>query len=68
MSKVALHESPWPGTMTVSVMGGDMKLGKALATGVAEERPQAQVQEPEDLELPEEIQELKAPEEVPAAR
>lgn len=52
---------PW------SFMGGVMKLGKVLATGVAEERPQAQVEEPE-LELPEEIKELKAPEEVPAAR
>jgi hypothetical protein len=49
-------------------MGGDMKLGKPLATGVAEERPQIQAQEPEDLELSEEIQEPKAPEEVPAAR
>lgn len=46
-----------------------MKLGKALATGVAaEERPEAQVQAPEELELPEETKELKAPEEVPAAR
>ncbi|MFF1294652.1 MULTISPECIES: hypothetical protein [unclassified Streptomyces] len=44
-----------------------MKLGKALATGVAEERPQTHEQEP-GLELPEEIKELKAPEEVPAAR
>ncbi|MEU5317894.1 hypothetical protein AB0G67_14365 [Streptomyces sp. NPDC021056] len=44
-----------------------MKLGKALATGVAEERPQAHEQEPA-LGLPEEIKELKAPEEVPAAR
>ncbi len=44
-----------------------MKLGKALATGVAEERPQAHEHEPE-LELAEEIKELKAPEEVPAAR
>ncbi|MEV6501030.1 hypothetical protein [Streptomyces prunicolor] len=42
-----------------------MKLGKALATGVAEERPQIH---DEELELPEEIKELKAPEEVPAAR
>ena len=43
--------------------------GKPLATGVAEEeRPQADVREPEELELPEEIKELKAPEEVPAAR
>jgi hypothetical protein len=46
-------------------MGGVMKLGKALATGVAEERDRAE--EPA-LELPEEIEELKAPEEVPAAR
>jgi hypothetical protein len=44
-----------------------MKLGKALATGVAEERPQATAEEP-GLELHEEIKELKAPEEVPAAR
>lgn len=44
-----------------------MKLGKALATGVAEERPQVHEQEPE-LEFPEEIKELKAPEEVPVAR
>ncbi|MFD4557380.1 hypothetical protein ACFWP5_24190 [Streptomyces sp. NPDC058469] len=54
-----------------------MKLGKALATGVAEERPQTH---DEELELPKEIKEikefassgeskaLKAPEEVPAAR
>ncbi|MGW0423723.1 hypothetical protein [Streptomyces sp. NPDC003015] len=42
-----------------------MKLGKVLASGVAEERPQIQ---DEELELPEEIKELKAPEEVPAAR
>ncbi|MEV3908824.1 hypothetical protein [Streptomyces canus] len=42
-----------------------MKLGKALATGVAEERPEIHDAE---LELPEEIKELKAPEEVPAAR
>ncbi|WP_284058677.1 hypothetical protein [Streptomyces sp. AS02] len=42
-----------------------MKLGKALATGVAEERPQAHE---EELELPEAVEELKAPEEVPAAR
>ncbi|MFF7445172.1 MULTISPECIES: hypothetical protein [unclassified Streptomyces] len=47
-----------------------MKLGKALATGVAQERPQAEAQgidEP-DLRLPEEIEELRAPEEAPAAR
>ncbi|MDF3144140.1 MULTISPECIES: hypothetical protein [unclassified Streptomyces] len=44
-----------------------MKLGKALATGVAQERPQTREEEPE-LQLPEEIEELKAPEEVPAAR
>jgi hypothetical protein len=46
-------------------MGGVMKLGKALATGVAEERPEAH---DEELELPEELKELKAPEEAPAAR
>ncbi|WP_369168462.1 hypothetical protein AB5J49_11450 [Streptomyces sp. R28] len=44
-----------------------MKLGKALATGVAEERPQTREEEPERL-LPEEVEELKAPEEVTAAR
>ncbi|MEU5099656.1 hypothetical protein [Streptomyces sp. NPDC020996] len=43
-----------------------MKLGKALATGVAEEQPQAH--EEQDLETPLETEELKAPEEVPAAR
>jgi hypothetical protein len=45
-----------------------MKLGKALATGVAEERPQIH---DEGLELPERIAEFteeKAPEEVPVAR
>lgn len=48
-----------------------MKLGKALATGVAEERPQIHE---EELELPQEtgefaeITELAAPEEVPVAR
>ena len=42
-----------------------MKLGKALATGVAQERPRIHE---EELELPEETRELKAPEEVPAAR
>jgi hypothetical protein len=48
-------------------MGGVMKLGKALATGVAEEQP---VVHDEELELPEEIKDLQAaaPEEVPAAR
>ncbi|MFJ6081805.1 hypothetical protein ACIQI8_10400 [Streptomyces sp. NPDC092369] len=47
-----------------------MKLGKALATGIAAERPQEHDREPEELglELPEEIKELKAPEEAPAAR
>ncbi|MFC8345627.1 hypothetical protein [Streptomyces sp. GKU 895] len=45
-----------------------MKLGKALATGVAEERDRAAEAEEPVLELPEEIVELKAPEEVPAAR
>ncbi|WP_328442655.1 hypothetical protein OHA71_38470 [Streptomyces sp. NBC_00444] len=49
------------------VMGGVMKLGKALATGVAEERP---LDHEEELELPEEITEVEAsaPEEVPVAR
>ncbi|MFI6337672.1 hypothetical protein [Streptomyces sp. NPDC050535] len=44
-----------------------MRLGKALATGVAEEKAQAH---DEDLQLPEEVQELEAsaPEEVPVAR
>ncbi|MET7457613.1 hypothetical protein ABZT03_38340 [Streptomyces sp. NPDC005574] len=44
-----------------------MKLGKALATGVAQERPQVQ---DEDLRAPEEIAEptAPAPEEAPAAR
>ncbi|WP_405611807.1 hypothetical protein [Streptomyces sp. NBC_00076] len=42
-----------------------MKLGKALATGVAEERPQVPE---EELELPEEIKEPQASEEAPAAR
>ncbi|MFD7401193.1 hypothetical protein ACFV7R_00730 [Streptomyces sp. NPDC059866] len=44
-----------------------MKLGKALATGVAEERP---VVHDEELELPEETKDFAqvAPEEVPAAR
>ncbi|MFJ8633264.1 hypothetical protein [Streptomyces sp. NPDC093568] len=44
-----------------------MKLGKALATGVAQERPQDR---DADLELPEELQDIEASasEEVPAAR
>ncbi|MEU9733531.1 hypothetical protein [Streptomyces sp. NPDC048002] len=45
-----------------------MKLGKALATGVAEERPRI---DHEELRLPERVEEIaeaKAPEEVPAAR
>ncbi len=44
-----------------------MKLGKALATGVAEEQPRGHE---EELELSEEITEVEAsaPEEVPAAR
>ncbi|GAA3792723.1 hypothetical protein GCM10022403_028380 [Streptomyces coacervatus] len=44
-----------------------MKLGKALATGVAEEQPRIHE---EELELPEETQDVEAsaPEEVPAAR
>ncbi|WP_164992215.1 hypothetical protein [Streptomyces sp. L2] len=53
-------------------MGGTMKLGKALATGVAEERPLAREGE---RDLPEEITATEpaaaaepAREEVPAAR
>ncbi|UXX92897.1 hypothetical protein N7U49_12550 [Streptomyces sp. AD2-2] len=48
-----------------------MKLGKALAIGVAEERPQIHDRE---LELPQEagefaeVAEITAPEEVPATR
>ncbi|MEV5884420.1 hypothetical protein AB0L74_17085 [Streptomyces sp. NPDC052020] len=44
-----------------------MKLGKALATGIAEERPEAHE---EELRLPEEAREPApaAREEVPAAR
>lgn len=45
-----------------------MKLGKALATGVAEERPQVHEEELDLRAEIEEIKELKAPEEVPAAR
>ncbi|WP_406259232.1 hypothetical protein OIA45_11025 [Streptomyces chartreusis] len=49
--------------------GGVMKLGKALATGVAEERPQTH---DEELQLADEIRDIEAPasesEEVPAAR
>jgi hypothetical protein len=51
-------------------MGGVMKLGKALATGVAQEQPQTREEEPE-LRLPEEIEEIEeieAPEEVPVVR
>jgi len=49
------------------IAGGVMRLGKALATGVAEGKVHAQ---DEELRLPEEIQELEAsaPEEVPVAR
>ena len=48
-----------------------MKLGKALATGVAEERPLVSDDVPEGPELPEEIHEPQArsaSEEAPAAR
>ena len=51
-----------------------MKLGKALATGVAQEQPPVFEEEapevPEASEVPEETQEPQAaaPEEVPAAR
>ncbi|MFF3374205.1 hypothetical protein ACFYXF_14860 [Streptomyces sp. NPDC002680] len=55
------------GTVTEQqVMGGVMKLGKALATGVAEERVPVQ---DEELQLPDEVQELEASvEEAPVAR
>jgi hypothetical protein len=51
-------------------MGGVMKLGKALGTGVAEERPQ---ERDEELELAQQIAEVEAAEapaseEVPAVR
>ncbi|GGL83536.1 hypothetical protein GCM10010129_29030 [Streptomyces fumigatiscleroticus] len=56
-------------------MGGVMRLGKALATGVAEERPQEQAREraPEqatEVRAAEEVREPAAsvPEEVPAVR
>jgi hypothetical protein len=59
-------------------MGGVMKLGRALATGVAEERPEDHVVREDQLglrndihqEFREELQDLQAPasEEVPAAR
>ncbi|MFK0155693.1 hypothetical protein ACIQVK_26890 [Streptomyces sp. NPDC090493] len=48
-----------------------MKLGKALATGVAEERPRVRDDVPELPELPDEIREpqvASASEEAPAAR
>ncbi|MDL5200855.1 hypothetical protein [Streptomyces sp. ALI-76-A] len=48
-----------------------MKLGKALATGVAEERPRAHEEEsvrPEEIAALTPLTEPKAPEEVPAAR
>lgn len=55
------------GTVTEQhVMGGVMKLGKALATGVAEE--QVPVHD-EELRLPEVVDELEdSLEEVPVAR
>ncbi|MFI1163626.1 hypothetical protein ACH4UM_08425 [Streptomyces sp. NPDC020801] len=72
---MARHGSPWQEVTDGQVMGGVMKLGKALATGVAQERPRAAG---EELELPEDIQQIQqirqpepqaaAPEEVPAAR
>ncbi|MFD4504766.1 hypothetical protein [Streptomyces sp. NPDC058457] len=55
-------------------MGGTMKLGKALATGVAEERPLVHGEVPELPVLDEEIHETREPraasasEEAPAAR
>jgi hypothetical protein len=40
-------------------MGGVMKLGKALATGVAEERPEDHVVHGDGLELHEELRDLQ---------
>lgn len=74
MSKSAEMGHYESGRSLASVMGGTMKLGKALATGVAEERPVAHHEEPQ---LPEEITRTgttrtapaePAREEVPAAR
>ncbi|MER5788763.1 hypothetical protein [Streptomyces sp. NPDC001980] len=42
-------------------MGGIMKLGKALATGVAEERPLVHDEVPGLPELSEEIHEIREP-------
>ncbi|MFI8188142.1 hypothetical protein ACIF8T_04915 [Streptomyces sp. NPDC085946] len=56
------------GTVTDGqVMGGVMKLGKALATGVAQEQPQAREDE---AGLPADVEETEAaaPEEVPVPR
>ncbi len=73
MSKSAEMGHYESGRSLASVMGGTMKLGKALATGVAEERPLAH----EEPEFPEEITRTEitrtapaeqAREEVPAAR
>lgn len=47
MSKSAEMGHYESGRSLASVMGGTMKLGKALATGVAEERPVAHQEEPE---------------------
>ncbi|GEK03377.1 hypothetical protein TNCT1_56530 [Streptomyces sp. 1-11] len=74
MSKSAEMGHYESGRSLASVMGGTMKLGKALATGVAEERPVAHQEEPE---LPRETNRTgttrtapaePAREEVPAAR
>ncbi|MFE2508966.1 hypothetical protein ACFXC9_11000 [Streptomyces naganishii] len=46
LSKVGRHGSPWQEVTDGQVMGGVMKLGKALATGFAEERPTAAEEEP----------------------
>ncbi|MFF9812936.1 hypothetical protein [Streptomyces sp. NPDC014006] len=44
-----------------------MKLGKALATGVAEEEPQMRDEDPEPTQEITDV-EISVPEEVPAAR
>ncbi|WP_320779774.1 hypothetical protein [Streptomyces sp. CRN 30] len=65
------------GTTPTMVMGGVMKLGKALATGVAEERPEAEAEEargvdgavaPVVYEAAPAPEAVSVPEEVPAVR
>ncbi|GAP52571.1 uncharacterized protein SAZU_7448 [Streptomyces azureus] len=69
MSKPVPYGSPWPGRSATAFHGGVMKLGKALATGIAEEQPQARDEEIERPEL-QGLQEIEEPalDEVPVAR